>query len=182
MKNTTTNHQTKLLKITSLFYFFPIYFPRIFISFFGDMKLRIIKTLILSLLLFLGTVTTSNANMLNKFKKGFYFEKYKTPEEAKSVLLELHPIGSDVNPLIKTLERARARLSFFKKRKDFLSNFAREREYFYEGVSNLAVITYGYDYEVGLPIINSQLWRVIIFCDKERLITNINAGKDYIGL
>jgi len=34
--------------------------------------------------------------MFNKFKKGFYFEKYKTAEEAESALLELHPIGSDI--------------------------------------------------------------------------------------
>lgn len=44
--------------------------------------------------------------MFNKFKNGFYFEKYKTAEEAKAVLLELHPIGSDVGELVRTLEKA----------------------------------------------------------------------------
>lgn len=46
--------------------------------------------------------------MLNKFKTGFYFEKYNTAEEAKAALLKLHPIGSDVDDLVKTLERAGA--------------------------------------------------------------------------
>ena len=49
--------------------------------------------------------------MFNRFKKGFYFEKYSTAEEAKAALLELHPIGSDVGDLIKTLERAGANVS-----------------------------------------------------------------------
>ena len=44
--------------------------------------------------------------MFNKFKNGFYFEKYKTAEEAKAALLELHPIGSDVEGVVRTLEAA----------------------------------------------------------------------------
>lgn len=59
--------------------------------------------IIISILL--AATTNSNANMFNKFKKGFYFEKYKTAEEAKVALLELHPIGSGVGELIKTLEQ-----------------------------------------------------------------------------
>jgi hypothetical protein len=50
--------------------------------------------------------TNSNADMFNKFKKGFYFEKYKTADEMKETLLELHPIGSSIDGLIKTLEKA----------------------------------------------------------------------------
>jgi hypothetical protein len=54
-------------------------------------------------------IEDGDANMFNEFKKGFYFEKYKTAEEAKTVLLKLHPIGSDVEGLVKTLERAAGR-------------------------------------------------------------------------
>ena len=70
------------------------------------------KSLILSLfVLFLSLTTTANnanANMFNKFKNGFYFEKYKTAEEAKAALLELHPIGSDVEGVVRTLTGAGA--------------------------------------------------------------------------
>ena len=62
--------------------------------------------LLILLSCFLLTSIDSNAAMFNKFKKGFYFEKYKTAEEAQNALLELHPIGSDVGELVKTLERA----------------------------------------------------------------------------
>ena len=55
------------------------------------------------------TNNNAGANVLNKLRKGFYFEKYKTVEEAKAALLELHPIGSDVDALIKTLERVGAK-------------------------------------------------------------------------
>ena len=73
-------------------------------------------TLAFTLTLTLVIISTSNANanMFNKFKKGFYFEKYSTAEEAKAALLELHPIGSDVGDLIKTLERAGAEVSEMK--------------------------------------------------------------------
>ena len=52
------------------------------------------------------TTNCANANMFNKFRKGFYFEKYSTAEELKTALLELHPIGSDVGELVRTLEGA----------------------------------------------------------------------------
>jgi hypothetical protein len=85
-------------------------------------KIHIIKNFIISstlaftLILTLAIISTSNANanIFNKFKKGFYFEKYSTAEEAKAALLELHPIGSDVGDLIKTLERAGAEVSEMK--------------------------------------------------------------------
>ena len=85
-------------------------------------KIHIIKnfiiafTLTFTLILTLVIISTSNANanIFNKFKKGFYFEKYSTAEEAKAALLELHPIGSDVGDLIKTLERAGTEVSEMK--------------------------------------------------------------------
>ena len=85
-------------------------------------KIHIIKNFIItSALAFTLTSTlviistsNANANMFNRFKKGFYFEKYSTAEEAKAALLELHPIGSDAGDLIKTLERAGAEVSEMK--------------------------------------------------------------------
>lgn len=63
-------------------------------------------TFLLTLFSILITVQDSNASMFNRFKKGFYFEKYKNADEAKEALLKLHPVGSDVRELVKTLERA----------------------------------------------------------------------------
>lgn len=77
------------------------------------------------LILFFGILTAilpinnnANANMFNKFRDGFYFEKYDTAEEAKAALLELHPIGSDVGELVGTLEGAGAIEDTPKSKKD----------------------------------------------------------------
>ena len=68
--------------------------------------------------------TAANANMFNRFKKGFYFEKYKTADEAKDALLDMHPIGSDVSELIKTLERAGGGCGIFEtKIEDYVDKF-----------------------------------------------------------
>jgi len=53
--------------------------------------------------------TNSNADMFNKSEEVFYFEKYKTEEEARDKLLDLHPIGSDASKLLKTLEKVGCR-------------------------------------------------------------------------
>ena len=50
----------------------------------------------------------AQAKFMNKFKDGFYFEKYKTEKEVKNALLELHPIGSYSKDLITTLQGAGA--------------------------------------------------------------------------
>ncbi|MES2678000.1 MAG: hypothetical protein V4612_06815 [Pseudomonadota bacterium] len=47
-----------------------------------------------SFCLFLLTPNQANANMFNRFKKRFYFEKYSNTQEAQKALLELHAIGS----------------------------------------------------------------------------------------
>jgi len=43
--------------------------------------------------------------MINRFRRGFYFEKYNRSKTEK-ILLELHPIGSNINDLVGTLEKA----------------------------------------------------------------------------
>jgi len=123
----------------------------------------------------------ANANMFNKFKKGFYFEKYKTAEEAKSDLLELHPIGSDVEGLIRTLEGADAKFINSINRKDLLSDPVKEREYFYE-VSKSASIRHRYEYKFGIPLVNPMKWFILIYCDENNFITDIYLNRSYMGL
>lgn len=75
--------------------------------------------------------TNSHAKFINKFKDGFYFEKYKTAEEAKTELLKRHPIGSDVEPLLETLRGAEAEVTLEKWSKFALQQYPNKREIYY---------------------------------------------------
>ena len=55
-----------------------------------------------------NTIISANQNFSNRFKEGFYFEKYSDAEEARVALLELHPIGSDMTALDRSLKSAGA--------------------------------------------------------------------------
>ena len=55
-----------------------------------------------------NSVINANQNFSNRFKEGFYFEKYSNAKEARAALLKLHPIGSDIAALHRTLENAGA--------------------------------------------------------------------------
>jgi hypothetical protein len=70
-------------------------------------KNKLAKSILTIILILLGIFIVNGAS-INKFRSGFYFEKYKTAEEAEAALLKLHPIGSSVDELVKTLERAGA--------------------------------------------------------------------------
>ncbi len=131
---------------------------------------------------FLVTNKNSEAKMFNKFKKGFYFEKYKTAEEAKAVLLELHPIGSDVDGLLKRLEGANGKFIDSINRKDLSSDPVREREYFSENISKTASKIYEYHYETGVWLINPITWFVLIYCDSNNIITDLHLSRSYMGL
>jgi len=138
--------------------------------------------LILSIMSLSMTINNNaEANMLNKFKKGFYFEKYKTAEEAKAALLELHPIGSDVDGLVRTLEGADAKFINSINRKDLLSDPVKEREYFHE-VSNSASLMREYQYKFGIPLVNPMMWFILIYCDDNNHITNLHLSRSYMGL
>ena len=63
---------------------------------------------ILSMFAIVGTIHQAEAKIFNRFKKGFYFEKYKTAAEAEEKLLKLHPIESPVDDLVITLEKSGA--------------------------------------------------------------------------
>ena len=93
------------------------------------------------------STSNANANMFNRFKKGFYFEKYSTAEEAKAALLELHPIGSDVEGLVKTLERAGADVKKYKTSKaEILSYPDSKVEYYFFKYFQKTFPIFGYNW------------------------------------
>jgi hypothetical protein len=148
-----------------------------------NFSIKIFSFLLISILS-LTIITNNNkaeAKMFNKFKKGFYFEKYKTAEEAKAALLELHPIGSDVEGLIKTLERAGVHLDIKINRKDLLSDPIREREYFSEEVKSASSL-YVYDYSIGaiwtiIFLINPIKFSVFTYCNDKNKVIRIHVSR-----
>jgi len=118
-------------------------------------KIHIIKNFIISSTLAFTLTSTlviistsnANANIFNKFKKGFYFEKYSTAKEAKAALLELHPIGSDVGELVKTLERAGADVKKYKTSKaEILSYPDSKVEYYFFKYFQKTFPIFGYNW------------------------------------
>lgn len=143
-----------------------------------NFKLTNLLILFLSAPILLTSTNQAQANMFNKFKKGFYFEKYKTAEEATNALLELHPIGSDVEGLIKTLEGAGAMI-----KEEDLKNYKKFKEYdrwWKEGITKFYVISY----DKASPffvIINYLEWRGGIAIDKNNKIIfcGLHRGRSY---
>ena len=138
---------------------------------------HITKSLLI-ILFSIFTISTTNeaqANMFNKFKKGFYFEKYKTAEEARAALLEMHPVGSDVEELLKTLEKSKATI-----REKDLSNAHKFKEYdkwWDEGVERM----YVFEYDGASPffiMINYLIWSGSIGMDKNGNITSLAVFKN----
>ena len=64
--------------------------------------------LVVLAIVIVSSVINANQNFINRFKEGFYFEKYSDAKEARAALLKLHPIGSDKAALRRTLENAGA--------------------------------------------------------------------------
>ena len=122
---------------------------------------NLIKTAIIAIFTLFITIENSDANMFNKFKTGFYFEKYKTAEEAKTALLKLHPIGSDVGELVRTLERAKSVYSPITnpKFKDQYNNMI-----FYKYAS------FPYEWNIGIVLIDYQ--------SSTPLVKNIGIRRD----
>ncbi len=90
------------------------------------------KFLILFLSFFLSINNNANAHMFNKFKKGFYFEKYSTTEEAEKALLKLYPIGSNANELVRTLDIAVGKENIFNPEQNKLSDrISKKGNYIY---------------------------------------------------
>jgi hypothetical protein len=76
---------------------------------------KILRRVILAALaiVIINTVIHANQNFMNRFKEGFYYEQYSNGKDAQAALLELHPIGSDVKELRKTLENAGAQNTIY---------------------------------------------------------------------
>ncbi len=137
-------------------------------------------TIFLSLIMFSFGNNEAKANIFNKFKKGFYFEKYKTSEEATTELLKLHPIGSDVDTLIKTLEGAGVIIS-----KRDMSNYKKFYPTEYEKWKKQGnVVDYSLKYDKASPffvILNWIEWRGSVWIDINNKITfiSLNKGRAY---
>jgi hypothetical protein len=69
--------------------------------------------IILSMSLTIIPYNNADAIMFNKFKRGFYFEKYDDGNEAKNALLKIHPVGSDIEDLFETLRKAGANCNIY---------------------------------------------------------------------
>ena len=74
-------------------------------------KIKIFFIALTSIFVLMIASIQVSVKTLNHFKGGFYFEKYSSAEEAKGVLLKMHPIGSDVNALVETLKKAGAKIT-----------------------------------------------------------------------
>ena len=136
------------------------------------MKKSLIICLSILSIIFIASTSTSDANMFNRFKKGFYFEKYKTAEEAKVELLKLHPIGSDVRELVKRLEMAGAMVK--DKDLDNAHKFKQYDKWWMEGT--VRMYTFQYD-KASLPFvfINYLIWNGSIRVDEGNKIILMTA-------
>jgi len=103
-------------------------------------------------------------NIYNEFK----FQKYDNGDYAKDALLIMHPIGSDVGELVKTLDIATGREKVFDKSTDNLQDrISKKGNYFY------------FDYYTSNLIIFSTEWRALVTFDIKNptIITNIETHK-----
>jgi hypothetical protein len=126
-------------------------------------KNKLGKAIVTILLILLG-VFIMNGGAINKFKPGFYFEKYKTIEEVKKELLKLYPIGSDVEDLVKTLE---------------LSGAEQYQPYITEKYRSNPNLKYMFWYKYKYYNLNSMFsksWTISIKKDKDSKLEVISVG------
>lgn len=78
------------------------------------MKKKIVIPAAIAVILIAGISLVNRGCYMNKFMPGFRFEKYMDSDEKianqkiNEALNQLHPVGSDVDAAIKTLEKAGA--------------------------------------------------------------------------
>ena len=138
-------------------------------------------TALLTIFLLAISTNQAQANMFNRFREGFYFEKYKTAEEAKAALLEMHPIGSSVESLIKTLEGAGAKVT--EDSEGNLENYKKFKQYdkwWKEGTVKIL----HYEYDKASPffvVLNYIQWKGGIWVDKNDKIIflGVHKGRAY---
>ena len=131
-----------------------------------------LTTALLTIFLLAISTNQAQANMFNRFREGFYFEKYKTAEEAKAALLEMHPIGSSVESLIKTLEGAGC---VIKKVDQQQLDLAKKTNSKYRKVDEII------NCKAATGFLNWVEWRISVTV-KNKKIDDIGIGKEYTGL
>ena len=117
------------------------------------------------------SATSCNAKFMNKFKDGFYFEKYKTAKKAKEELLKIHPIGSGVDDLINTLEGAGAVVK--ESNLDLYKKFKKYDHLWQSGI--VKAYDYGYK-QKNLILLYS--WGGMIKIDKNNKIISYGVSKN----
>jgi len=72
------------------------------------------KVVIILLALLIGAYSYfQRETIVHLLSPGFRFEKYETKEQAEAVLLQMHPVGSSVDDLLKTLKDAGATVTTY---------------------------------------------------------------------
>jgi len=102
--------------------------------------------------------------------KNFRFEDYDDPVLAKAALLKLHPVGSSLDDLLKTLEKAGAAVRTLEG-KEIYEEWRTED---FGGV-------FGYNYYQS-KFLYGNIWGGAIHFDKSRNITKVGLGRNYEGL
>ena len=121
------------------------------------------------IILILGGVLMNRGCIMAQLTSEFRFEKYKTAEEAKAVLLKLHPVESPVDDLVKTLEDAGAECE--KINKKLFANNSK-----YERVSEVIHC------KKFTGIAETISWLVGIFLDDSLKIQDVRVSRTYEGV
>lgn len=137
------------------------------------------KVILLSIIIAMtGVFAGSEAmEMIRKSKGEFRFEDYDSPEEARAVLLEMHPVGSSVDDLVKTLEGAGATIE-----SEIILNEKNKKIYNKSPIGAVGAASYFYNQTGFLPGLSSYKWGGGIPYDKDRKILAIGVSKHYMGL
>ena len=121
--------------------------------------------LVVLAIVIVNSVINANQNFINRFKEGFYFEKYSDAKEARAALLKLHPIGSDMAALHRSLKSAGAYGAYYPRS----PNEQNEVKYGYQ--QNIGSMFYEYRWGVTIEVDCTS------FCSYGAVIKNIEITK-----
>jgi hypothetical protein len=137
-----------------------------------------------SILLFFIIFNQENSMSESKIEN-FKFENYKTEEQAQKDLLELHPIGSDVELLISILKNAEFEESRpiisrddINENNKFYGYFNKkikvnQLEYKSVKVSDMAKISYLYQKNTGIAFLNTKVWKVGFWTNENNKLVDL---------
>lgn len=123
-----------------------------------------IKVLLFNLIILMFLINNSYSMNQKIENNQFRFEDYKTADEAKEALIELHPLGSDVGYLVKRLDSIIGNKSIFNPSSDDLFKRLSKKGYY---------IYFSY---IKPKILHEIEWRVIII-PEEKDINKIDVLK-----